>query len=96
MKVYTVFDSKAEAYLPPFMATNDGVAGRMFSEACNDRKSMLGKHPADYTIFEIGSWDEQTAFYTQDGAHKNLGNGVSFVRERELTATEDGESNEAA
>ena len=59
-KMYTVFDSAAGAYLPPFYQPSRGAAVRVFRDTANDENSMIGKHPGDYTLFEIGEYDDQT------------------------------------
>ena len=58
VKVFTVYDSKAEAYLPPFYARSTGDAIRRFSDTANDVSHDFNKHAADFTLFEIGEFDE--------------------------------------
>jgi len=78
-KVFTVYDSKMEAYLAPFYAQAQGSAIRMFSDSINDKNHAFGKHPEDYTLFEIGSYDELTGTLIPLTAHKSLGTGVDFI-----------------
>jgi hypothetical protein len=79
MKIYTVYDVKAEAYLKPFFASAKGVAIRQFSEVVNDKKTDFGKYPADYTLFELGVWDDCNASIVTHKAPVSLGVGVEFV-----------------
>lgn len=58
--VFSVFDSKAEAYLRPYFAETKGLAVRAFRDASNDPTHEMCKHAADYTLFEIGSFDPIT------------------------------------
>ena len=60
MKCFTVYDSKAEAFLQPFFMQSKGAAIRGFTELVNDKNHSFGKYPGDYTLFELGSFDEQT------------------------------------
>jgi len=60
-KIYTVYDSKAEAYLPPFYAPTDGSALRSFETAANTPDHEFNKYSADYTLFHLGTFDDQTA-----------------------------------
>lgn len=60
MRIYTVHDSKAEAYLQPFFAANDAVAMRYLETAANDSGHEFARHAEDYTLFEIGGFDETT------------------------------------
>ena len=59
-KIYTVFDSQVKAYILPQYYRNAGEATRAFTEAANDLKSNIGKYPAQYTMFEIGEFDDET------------------------------------
>lgn len=59
-KMYSVYDSKAEAYLPPFFASTKGVALRRFITSVNDPDHQFAIYPGDYTLFEIGEYDDQT------------------------------------
>ncbi len=60
MKAFTIYDTKAKAYLPPFFLGETGQAVRHFTDAVNDGQSAFNKHPEDYTLFEIGGYDDAT------------------------------------
>lgn len=64
MKVYTVFDVKAGAYLQPFFAPTDGVAGRMVERAVNSEGHQFFDHPEDFKLFRLGEWDEHEGVLT--------------------------------
>jgi len=55
LKMFSVFDSKAEAFLPPMFFPTRGVAIRAFSQACGDDNHDFCKYPDDYSLFELGS-----------------------------------------
>jgi len=79
--IFTIFDSKAHAYLTPFFLHKDGMAVRVFADCINDKTHMFGKHPEDYTLFNIGSWsDDKAKFLTNNPI--SLGNGLEFVEEK--------------
>lgn len=61
IKMFTVYDSKAEAYLPPFYMQSTGQAVRSFEDTVNDTAHSMHKHASDYTLFEIGHYDDSTA-----------------------------------
>lgn len=81
MKVFTVYDCKAEAYLNPFYSDATGQAKRIFTDAVNDKQHPFGQHPEDYTLFELGSYDSKTAQFTNLDAPLNLGVGITFTQE---------------
>ena len=57
-KIFSVFDSKAELYLTPFFMKTKGEAVRGFEDVANDKNSAIGRHPEDYTLFELGEYDD--------------------------------------
>lgn len=66
--LYSIHDSKAEQYAPPFLARNNGEATRMFSQAVNNRddQNMLNKYAEDYTLVYIGEFNNETGVITCD------------------------------
>lgn len=70
---YAVRDSKAERYLPPFFAPTRAVAVRMFQQAANDQSHNFNNHSGDYTLFEIGTFDDETGAIAPHETHENLG-----------------------
>ena len=65
-KIYAVYDSKGESYTPPFFDHAEGRAIRTFADCCNDTSHQFGKHPEDYTLFDLGQYDDNTGTITQD------------------------------
>lgn len=58
--MFAVYDSKAEQYLAPFQANTPGIAERMFADMVNHDGHQFNRHPADYTLYRIGSWEQTT------------------------------------
>lgn len=64
LKIFTVYDSKTEAYMPPFFMQSTGQAMRSFEDTINHEKEhVFGKHPEDFTLFELGKFDDQTSTF---------------------------------
>ncbi len=78
MQVFTVRDSKAEAYLQPFFATNIPVAVRMLTDAARDPNSNLYRHSSDFELFLVGKFDEHTGMI-EPVAHVPNGKVVDFL-----------------
>ncbi len=76
--MYVVFDVKAGAYLQPWFLLRDAMAVRAFGDCCNDAEHNFGRHPEDFTLFVIGSFDDQKAVIDWH-APRSLGNGIEFV-----------------
>lgn len=65
-KLYTVYDSKGESYTIPFFDHAEGRALRTFKDCCNDIEHQFGKHPEDYTLYNCGTYDDDSAVITQE------------------------------
>jgi len=61
MEIYSVFDEAAKAFGTPFFMQNEMMASRAFSDLANDTNSTVNKHPADYKLYKIGSFNDETA-----------------------------------
>lgn len=59
--IFSVYDAKAQAYLPPFFLPNRPMAIRNFGDCLKNKKHAFGVHPEDYTMFEIGEFNDNTA-----------------------------------
>lgn len=72
VKIFTVYDSKTEAYLQPFYEPSIGGALRNFEEAANDPESPIHKYSADFTLFLIGEFDNSNANFEIRDTPKSL------------------------
>lgn len=79
--VLTVYDSKAEAFLTPMFAPTRAYAVRMFAEAANNPTHDFCKFSADFTLFEIGDWDEKEGTITPYNGMENLGTALHHKKE---------------
>jgi hypothetical protein len=76
--VFSVYDDKAEAFLPPFVLPKEAQALRVFSDCVNSNDHQFGQHPADYTLFRFGTWNDEDGQFLLERAQHSLGNGVAF------------------
>lgn len=77
-RVYSVFDTKANAYLQPFHAINAAVATRMIADAVSQPDHMFNKHAADFVLYDLGEFcDERGVFVSTTPV--NLGCLLSFL-----------------
>lgn len=79
-KIYSVFDSKAECFTQPFFAHTRGVAVRMFKAACVDPNHDFHKFADDYTLFELGEFDDQAATFDVHEAPVSLGLALTMIQ----------------
>lgn len=73
LKVFSVHDVKAEAFLPPFFLPNTQMAVRVFADGANDATHMFCKHPGDFHLFELGEWNGETSEFDLYASPKSLG-----------------------
>lgn len=71
------FDSAAECYTRPFFAGSRGEAVRLFSDLVADPDHAIGRHPEDYTLYVLGSFNQQTGELERTEP-VSLGNGMDF------------------
>ena len=84
LKIFSVFDSKAEAFLPPFFAGTKGQAIRSFSDAVQDSGHAFSKHCSDYTLFELGLFDDSDANIIMLPTPVSLGIAIEFINKEDL------------
>lgn len=82
MKLFAVYDSKAGLYNNPVYFRSVPEAVRSFSSAAKDPQSGdLMQHPADFTFFHIGEFDQETGRIDQLAAFTNLGTALEHQGE---------------
>lgn len=79
--VYSVYDDKAKAYLPPFFLPTEGMAKRTFADAVNDHNHQFGRHPEDYTLFYLGKFDDSNAEFSTE-TPKGRGVGLEYIERK--------------
>lgn len=78
LKVFTVYDSKIEAYMQPFYMQSKGQAIRAWSDTIQDEKTQFNKHPEDFTLFEIADYDEKSGKFENYLAPISLGTALEL------------------
>lgn len=78
--IAAVYDSKAKVYLPPVFCSNQQVAQRAFMGAANQRDHQIGANPADFSMFIIGTFDDDTAEIRMFPERINLGLAAQYTK----------------
>ena len=78
-EMFAIYDSKAHAYLPPFIMHQTEMALRVFGDCINDLEHQFGKNPGDYTLFHIGEYDDNKGKVTTQKLNISLANGVELI-----------------
>jgi len=79
--MYTCYDAAAQAYLPPFVTPSERDALASFTEAANDPQSNICKYPKDFTLLQIGEFDERTGVLVKLETPKILKTGAQAKKD---------------
>lgn len=58
--IVAVYDRKMDAFGQPIFVPALGVAIRSFQDEANNTTSEIHKHPEDYTLYHLGTYDDST------------------------------------
>lgn len=61
--IFAVRDRASLHFMDPFAVTHKGIAERSFADAVNDPATPMNKHPEDYDLYELGTFDDGTGLY---------------------------------
>jgi len=59
--LYAIYDTKGKMYNFPFPYHNDQMAIRAAIDLRNDPNTTPGRHPEDFTLFNLGTYDDGNA-----------------------------------
>lgn len=78
--IYSIRDSATDVYAPPFVSHNNNTAMRSFGDLANDPQSSIKKHPSDYALIRVGTWDDDEGRVTPE-EHTTLAWAGDFINE---------------
>lgn len=79
MRMYSLHDTKAGRFTPPFLASSDEEAKRIvYMTASTGQASMLSQFPGDFTLYMVGTWDEDNGTVVPVEL-ENLGNAFVIM-----------------
>lgn len=81
MKVFTIYDSKVNAYMNPIFLRSKGEAIRVLQHTVNSPDHQFNKNPEDFTLFELGSFDEMTSKFTLHAAPVSVVRCIELVND---------------
>jgi len=76
---YTVYDVKSLTYSPPFFAVSHGAAVRMFSDIANDTNTSVGRHPADYSLYCIGQFNDAVGVMLPNDIREHISDATALL-----------------
>lgn len=87
IQLYAIHDAKLKAFSPPFPAQNADFATRAFTQQCQDQNNPMSQYPFDYSLFHIGTYDEDTGITTTVAPPEHLitaNNALDNAREEQV------------
>lgn len=73
-----IFDAVAGAWHSPLAFQSEAQAVRSFGDALSDGKSEFARHPEDYTLFAMGTFNPHDGSLVPLDAPKKLANGINL------------------
>lgn len=61
--VFSIYDQKAAAFLPPFILPRKEMAIRTFTDCVQSDDHQFGSHPEDYTLMSLGTFNDENGRY---------------------------------
>lgn len=79
LNAYSIFDNKALTFNPPFFQHNDAVARRMLSELAVDLNTQIGRHPGDFVLYCIGTYNDQTGELSPISPRRHIVDAIALL-----------------
>lgn len=80
--VFSILDRATKLYGAPMTFLHQGIALRSFTDQINDPQSDLFRHPQDYDLYELGTFDSETASFVGLHSPKLLARGDNLSESR--------------
>lgn len=86
-QIFGIWDKKAEAFVnQPFFTMTKGLAIRAFADLAKDKSNDIGKHPEDYSLTHLGTFNHANGALIP--ADNTSGTGVHLVNALDLIERE--------
>ena len=86
LRLYCIYDSKAEQFSPPQVYHNDMLALRAFEGLVNDDKTLINTYPEDFSLHYVGNLGDSDGRYYIDDSDETrvpalVGRALDYVRD---------------
>lgn len=91
LRLYSIYDSKAEQFSPPQVYHNDMLALRAFEGIVNDDKMLIKKYPEDFSLHYVGNLGDSDGRYFVETSDESrvpvlVGRAVEYVQDLDSNA----------
>ena len=80
LRAYSIFDTKALQYHPPFFQATDGAAVRLLQDLVSDLNTTVGRHPNDFVLYCIGTYDDSEGLLSPALPRLHVMDAVALVK----------------
>lgn len=77
---FCLFDTKTGIHGVPFFMKHIGEAVRAIQDLAADLNTTVGRHPADFYLVQLGSFDDENGVFTNAQVH--IGSVVNMMAPR--------------
>lgn len=86
LRLYSIYDNKAEQFSPPQVYHNDMLALRAFEGLVNDDETLINSYPEDFSLHYVGNLGDTNGRYYIDGSDETrvpilVGRAVDYVKD---------------
>lgn len=86
LRLYSIYDTKAEQFSPPQVYHNDMLALRAFEGIVNDDKMLIKKYPEDFSLYYIGNFNDSDGRYYVENCDESripvmVGRAIEYVQD---------------
>lgn len=79
LKAFAIYDVKGEVYNTPFFFGANGQAIRAFKDLANDKQTTVGRHPGDFKLMVIGTFDDNSGELVASDEVVSLGFATDYI-----------------
>lgn len=92
LRLYSIYDLKAEQFSPPQVYHNDMLALRAFEGIVNDDKMLINTYPEDFSLYYVGNLgDSDGRYYIESSDEARIpvlvGRAVDYVQNIDNVST---------
>lgn len=78
--VMAAYDKKAKAYALPFFSPQVAVAVRQFGEAANTPDHQVCKHPEDFSLFLLGTFNDENGHFNLTAQPTHVAEAINLKK----------------
>jgi len=74
--VFSAYDAKIKTFNLPFYQQHVGQAMRMWQDATNNSETTVSRHPSDFVLYQIATFDDETGLTEVCNPHVRIASAL--------------------